>query len=160
MPTVPTADLCDQHPDAVRVLPPGFLSLGGAPAFSGNVTTLKVHEDNALVRTVLSTPGQGRVLVIDGGGSLRVALVGGKLGTLAEDNGWSGVVVWGAVRDTLELAACRVGIRALATCPRPPQKTGAGKRDVPVTLGGVTIAPGMWLAADADGVVVADQSLE
>ncbi len=158
-PELATADLCDQHPDAVRVLPPGLLSLGGVAAFSGNVTTLKVHEDNALVRTVLSTPGQGRVLVIDGGGSLRVSLVGGKLGTLAEDNGWNGVVVWGAVRDTLELAACRVGVRALATCPRPPQKTGAGERDVPVTLGGVTIAPGMWLAADADGVLVADRPL-
>lgn len=159
MPTVPTADLCDQHGDAVHVLPPGLLSLGGAPAFSGPVTTLKVHEDNALVRTVLSTPGQGRVLVIDGGGSLRVSLVGGKLGKLAEDHGWSGVVVWGAVRDTLELAACTIGVRALATCPRPPRKTGAGERDVPVTLGGVTIAPGMWLAADADGVLVADRPL-
>lgn len=136
-----------------------MLSLGGVPAFCGQVATLRVHEDNALVRMVLSTPGHGRVLVVDGGGSVRVSLVGGKLGQLAEVNGWSGVVVWGAVRDTLELAACHVGVRALATCPRPPRKAGAGERDVPVTLGGVTIAPGMWLAADADGVVVADRPL-
>ena len=155
MPIVATADLCDQCGDALQVLLPGLLNLGGLAAFSGRVTTLRVHEDNALVRTVLSSAGDGRVLVIDGGGSVRTALVGGKLGQLAQDNGWSGIVVWGAVRDAVELAVAHVGIRALATCPRPPLKTGAGERDVPVVLGGITITPGMWLAADADGVVVA-----
>jgi len=154
-----TADLCDAHGAAIEVLPPGLLRLGGTPAFSGTVTTLKVFEDNALVRAVLSGAGDGRVLVIDGGGSVRVSLVGGKLGQLAQENGWSGIVVWGAVRDTLELAECRVGVRALATCPRPPAKTGAGERDVAVTLGHVTLTPGMWLAADADGVVVAARPL-
>lgn len=154
MPSFATADLCDQGGDAFQVLPPGLLNLGGLAAFHGPVTTLRVHEDNALVRTTLSEPGDGRVLVIDGGGSVRTALVGGKLGQLAQDNGWSGVVVWGAVRDAVELADARVGIRALATCPKPPRKTGAGERDVAVVLGGVPISPGMWLAADADGVVV------
>jgi len=154
-----TADLCDLHGDVIQVLPPGLLNLGGVAAFSGTVTTLRVHEDNLLVRTVLSGPGHGEVLVVDGGGSLRTALVGGRIGQLAADSGWSGVVVWGAVRDSLELAVCQVGIRALATCPRPPQKTGVGQCDVPVTLGGITIASGMWLAADADGVVVAQSPL-
>jgi regulator of ribonuclease activity A len=159
MPQCATADLCDQHGDVIHVLPPGLLSFGGVTVFSGTVTTLRVHEDNQLVRTVLGSPGHGGVLVIDGGGSVRTALVGGRLGQLAADSGWSGVVVWGAVRDALELAASPVGIRALATCPRPPQKTGAGQRDVPVTLGGITITSGMWLAADADGVVVAPSPL-
>jgi regulator of ribonuclease activity A len=154
-----TADLCDAHADELQVLPPGLLRLGGAPAFSGTVTTLKVFEDNALVRTVLSTPGEGRVLVIDGGGSVRSALVGGNLGQLAQQNGWSGIVVWGAVRDTLELAECQIGVRALATNPRRSARTGAGERDVPVTLGNITVAPGMWMASDADGVVVASRPL-
>jgi regulator of ribonuclease activity A len=151
----PTADLCDQWGDQLRVLEPGLRDFGGRPAFSGPVTTLRVREDNALVRAALETEGMGRVLVIDGGGSLRTALVGGNLAQLAAANRWAGLIVWGAVRDVAELRQCEVGIRALASCPRKSAKAGRGERDVPVTIGGVVVAPGDWLVADEDGVVVA-----
>jgi regulator of ribonuclease activity A len=154
-----TADLCDELGDAVRVLEPGLCSYGGVTDFAGPVTTLRVFEDNALVRAALEGPGAGRVLVVDGGGSMRSALVGGLLGRLAERNGWAGVVVWGAVRDAVELGACRVGIRARGTNPRRSAKAGAGERDVPVAVAGVTIAPGEWLAADADGLIVSSRPL-
>jgi len=155
----PTADLCDAHPDAVRVLAPEFRDYGGAAAFAGQVSTLRLRGDNALVRTTLSEPGRGRVLVIDGGRLLTSALVGGRLGALAAEHGWSGVIVWGAVRDAAELALTPVGIKAVATCPVPPRKSGAGERDVPVDVAGVTITPGDWLSADADGIVVASRDL-
>ncbi len=155
----PTTDLCDQFGDLVRVLEPGLQDFGGVTEFSGPVVTLRVFEDNALVRATLETPGEGRVLVIDGGRSTRTALVGGQLGQLAERNRWAGVVVWGAVRDSAELRQCHVGVRALATNPRKSAKLGAGERDVPVTIAGVPIAPGQWMAADADGIVVSDLEL-
>jgi regulator of ribonuclease activity A len=154
-----TADLCDEYGNEVRVLEPRFISVGGVLSFAGPVTTVRVREDNALVRAVLESPGQGRVLVVDGGASVRCALVGGKLGRLAETNGWAGIVVWGAVRDVAELQACLVGIRALASNPRPPAKTGAGDRDVAVQVAGVTVHPGEWLCADADGVIISRQAL-
>lgn len=157
---VPTADLCDRHADRLGVLAPGLEHFGGVRAFAGLVTTLRVRRDNALVRETLSQPGHGRVLVVDGGAVVDRALVGGRLGALAEQNGWAGIVVWGAVRDRLELAACQVGVLALASCPLPSAKAGVGERDVPVDVGGAIIHPGQWLAADADGVVVADQPLE
>jgi regulator of ribonuclease activity A len=153
----PTSDLCDQFGDLMRVLEPGLQDFGGVTEFSGPVVTLRVFEDNALVRATLETPGEGRVLVIDGGASVRSALVGGLLGQLAERNRWAGVVVWGAVRDTEELRQCHVGIRALAANPRRSAKHGVGERDVPVTVAGVAIQPGHWLAADADGIVVMDR---
>lgn len=156
---VATADLCDQHGDAVQVLDARLGDYGGVPAFAGTVATLRVRGDNALVRAALETQGNGRVLVIDGGGSLRSALVGGNLGALAAANGWAGIVVWGAVRDVDELRRCPVGIRALGSCPRKSAKHGAGERDVPVGFGSLTIAPGDWLAADADGIIVAERAL-
>src|SRR3954468_2760198 len=114
--TVPraTADLCDEYGDTTQVIAPGLIDFGGESAFAGPVTTLQVYEDNALVRTVLTDPGAGRILVIDGGASLRCALVGGNLAKLAERNQWRGIVVWGAVRDVRELRECRIGLRALA----------------------------------------------
>ena len=155
----PITDLCDDFEDEVRVLEPGFQNYGAVTTFAGPVTTLKVFEDNALVRATLETPGEGRVLVVDGGASVRCALVGGHLGQLAERNRWAGVVVWGAVRDSEELRQCHVGIRALATNPRKSVKKGGGARDVSVTIAGVTIAPGEWLAADADGIIIATRTL-
>src|SRR3954471_18687147 len=130
----PTADLCDELGKDAQVLTPGLIDFGGQPSFAGPVTTLQLHEDNALVRVVLGEPGAGRVLVIDGGASLRCALVGGQLGKLAERNQWSGIVVWGAVRDVSELRACRIGLRALAANPRKSEKLGSGARDVPVVI--------------------------
>jgi regulator of ribonuclease activity A len=121
--------------------------------------TLRVHEDNALVRAVLETPGQGQVLVIDGGASVRRALVGGQLGLLAQNNGWAGIVVDGCIRDTDEINACQIGVRALAAHPRKSSKKGEGDRQVQVAIQGVPVRPGAWIYADADGVLVAQQAL-
>ena len=159
--TFATCDLCDAHKadtsGVCRVLPPVFGSFGGVVAFSGPVVTLKCFEDNALLRETVMSPGLGRVLVVDGGGSLRRALLGGNLAAAAATNGWAGVVIDGCVRDAVELAACTVGIRALALMPMPPDKCNTGQRDLPVQLQGVTLRPGDWLYADADGIVVLDQ---
>ena len=152
--TFATADLCDAHGGVVRVIDPLFRDYGGAPRFAGPVTTLAVHDDNAFVRRVLEEPGLGRVLVIDGGGSVRTALVGGNLAALAARNGWSGIVVHGAVRDALELRAAPLGVRALSTCPRKSGKAGTGQRDAPLSVGGVIVLPGEMLWADEDGIVV------
>ena len=160
MNSMSTCDLCDAHradaSGAFRVLPPLWREFGGVSSFSGLLSTVQCFEDNTLVREALEAPGSGRVLVIDGGGSLRSALVGGNLAALAVENGWAGIVVDGCVRDVAEMAACAVGIRALALCPMPPAKRGAGQRDVPVRLQGVPVKPGDWLVADADGMVVLD----
>ncbi len=155
----PTTDLCDAHGERVSVAAPIFRSFGGRARFAGTVATLECFEDNSLVRTALEEPGAGRVLVVDGGGSLRCALVGGNLGVLAQRNGWSGIVVHGCVRDTAELRQADVGVLALATNPRRSEKRGAGRRDVAVSFAGVTFAPGAWVCADEDGLIVADTPL-
>lgn len=153
-----TCDLCDTHKNdsdgAFRVLPPVFHDHGGVRKFCGPVSTVKCHEDNTLVKAALDEPGQGRVLVVDGGASLRRALVGGNLGAAAAKNGWAGVVVDGCVRDRAELASCAVGIRALALMPLPTEKRNQGLRDVAVQIQGVWVRPGDWLYADEDGIVV------
>ncbi|MBI2388001.1 MAG: ribonuclease E activity regulator RraA [Deltaproteobacteria bacterium] len=150
-----TTDLCDARPDA-RAAEPLFRDFGGQRAFAGAIATLAVFEDNSLVRTALEEPGQGRVLVVDGRGSLRCALLGGNLAALAEKNGWSGVVVFGAVRDAREIAATKIGVKALAAHPKKSEKRGAGSRDVEVTFAGVTFVPGHHLYADEDGIVVVE----
>jgi len=159
-----TTDLCDDNPilledGRLAVLPPLFRHFGKHVRFCGRVTTLKVHEDNALVRAVLETQGDGNVLVIDGGGSLRRALVGGQLGLLAQDNGWAGIVVDGCIRDTDEINACEIGVRALAVHPQKSGKKGAGERNLRVHIAGVAVNPGDWIYADADGILVAQQKL-
>jgi len=157
-PEFSTCDLCDVHKNdssgAFRVLPPVFLDFGARRRFAGAVVTVKCFEDNSLVKAALDEPGRQRVLVVDGGGSLRRALVGGNLGTAAARNGWAGVVVHGCVRDAAELAACEIGIRALALMPLPTDKRNAGERDVAVQVAGVWVRPGDWLYADDDGMVV------
>ena len=153
-----TCDLCDAHKNdlsgSFRVLAPVFKDFGGVNKFSGEVATVKCFEDNSLVKAAVESPGQGRVLVVDGGASLRRALLGGNLGAAAAANGWAGVVVDGCVRDVAELARCSVGIRALAAVPMPTEKRGVGQRDVTVQIQGVRVSPGDWLYADADGMVV------
>lgn len=162
-PSFSTCDFCDEHKTdvsgAFRVLPPVFQSYGGKPAFAGPVTTVKCHEDNSLVKAAVESPGEGRVLVVDGGGSLRRALVGGNLAAAAARNGWAGLVVDGCVRDVAELNAAAVGIRALALMPLPTERRGEGQRDVAVLIQGVWVRPGDWLYADADGMVVSAQAL-
>lgn len=159
-----TTDLCDDNANLLEdgrlaVLPPVFRHFGKQQRFSGRVTTLKVHEDNALVRTMLETQGGGNVLVIAGGGSLRRALVGGQLGLLAQDNGWAGIIVDGCIRDTDEINSCEIGVRALAAHPQKSSKKGVGERNVRVHIQGVPIQPGDWIYADADGILVAQQML-
>jgi regulator of ribonuclease activity A len=153
--TVPaTTDLCDEHPE-IQVCAPVFQAFGGRTAFSGPITTLKVFEDNTLVREAVGRAGEGRVLVVDGGGSLRCSLFGGNLAVSAAENGWAGVVVHGCVRDVEELAAQPVGVRALAVFPRKSERgLHSGQTGLPVIFAGVTFREGAWLCADRDGVVV------
>jgi regulator of ribonuclease activity A len=150
-----TADLCDQYGAGLQVAEPLLRSYGGAPAFCGPIATVKVNEDNTSVRLRLQEPGMGRVLVVDGGGSLACALVGDQLGSLARSNGWAGIVVNGCIRDSAALAAMDVGVMALATMPRKSNKRGPGEHDVAVIFAGVTFTPGHYLYADGDGLVVA-----
>jgi regulator of ribonuclease activity A len=154
-----TSDLCDRFGDRVSVAEPLFRDFGGRPAFAGAIETVRVFEDNALVRQILEEPGMGRVLVVDGGGSRRCALVGGRLAQLAATNGWTGIVVNGCVRDVGEIAAAGLGVKALAACPRPPAKTGAGERAIPVGFAGVTFKPGHSIWGDWDGLVTGEPGL-
>jgi regulator of ribonuclease activity A len=157
--TFATADLCDEFQDELDVALPALRDYGAARAFFGVVATVKVFEDNALVRKRLEEPGAGRVLVVDGAGSLRTALVGDKLAQLAADNGWAGLVVHGCVRDSAMIAGIGLGVKALGTTPRKSDKRGTGLVDVPVTFAGVTFRPGDHVYADADGIVVARRAL-
>ena len=162
-PDFSTCDLCDAHENdavpALQPLPPVFLDLGGASRFCGPVATLRCFEDNSRIREAVASPGEGRVLVIDGGASVRRALVGGNLAAAAARNGWVGIVVDGAVRDLHELRAVPIGIRALALMPQRSLKRGEGARDVAVTIQGVAVRPGDWLYADEDGIVVSARQL-
>lgn len=150
-----TTDLCDAHGSAIRVVDPVFRDFGARRSFAGIIHTVAVYEDNVLVRAMLEQAGHGQVLVIDGGASVGCALLGDQIATLAHRNGWEGVIVNGAIRDIEALAAIDMGVKARAACPRRSAKHGRGERDVPVTFGGVTFTPDEWLAADADGIVVA-----
>jgi regulator of ribonuclease activity A len=158
--TASTCDLCDQHKDnsdgRFRVLPPLFRDFGGQGRFAGPISTVQCLEDNSRVREAVNSPGQGRVLVVDGGGSLKRSLLGGNLAQAAEKNGWAGLLVFGAVRDAAELRAAQVGIRAVALIPMPTERRDQGLRDVPVQIGGEWLRPGDWLVADEDGIVVLD----
>jgi regulator of ribonuclease activity A len=152
--TPATTDLSDAHPEA-QICDPILRSWGGRLAFSGTIATLKVFEDNTMVRAAVEQPGEGRVLVVDGGGSLRCALFGGNLAVLAAQNGWAGVVVNGAVRDVDEIDAQPIGVRALATHPRRSEKgMHSGQTGLPVVFGGVVFREGEWLCADRDGILV------
>ncbi len=159
-----TCDLCDAYEDRlldgrIQVVESGYLSLGRRKRFHGPASTLAVFEDNALVREALQQPGHGRVLVVDGRGSLEVALLGGNLANFAAANGWAGVVVHGAVRDVDELNEAEIAIRARALQPRRARKEGEGERDVSVQFSGVTIEPGAHIYADADGIIVSNEAL-
>ncbi|HSO44948.1 MAG TPA: ribonuclease E activity regulator RraA [Rhodoferax sp.] len=165
-PTFATCDLCDAHkneaPERFRVLPPAFKDYGARRIFCGPVVTVKCFEDNSLVKAAVDSVGYedtpagpiGKVLVVDGAGSLRRALLGGNLGAAAARNGWAGVVIDGCVRDVAELAAQEVGIRALASMPMPTEKKNQGLKDLAVQIQGVWVHPGDWLYADSDGMVV------
>ncbi|OFI37063.1 ribonuclease [Arthrobacter sp. SW1] len=149
-----TADLYDERGDELASIALQFQDLGGHSHFSGPVRTVKCFEDNALVKTVLGTPGEGAVLVIDGNGSLRTALMGDMIAESAVQNGWAGVVINGAIRDRLALAKLPFGVKALGSNPKKSSKTGRGEVDVPVVIDGVHIEPGNMIYCDPDGILV------
>ncbi|MDI3429035.1 putative 4-hydroxy-4-methyl-2-oxoglutarate aldolase [Aeromonas sp. V90_14] len=147
-------DLCDEYGDALQVAEPLFQDFGGKVLFHGQAVTLSCYEDNSLVRELVNRPGQGRVMVIDGGGSLRRALLGDQLAIKAAEQGWEGIVIYGAVRDVGTLATLALGVKALAPCPVKTEKRGLGELDAVVSFAGVTIHPGDYVYADLNGVLV------
>ncbi|HYQ90778.1 MAG TPA: ribonuclease E activity regulator RraA [Candidatus Competibacteraceae bacterium] len=154
-----TAALCDQYAEQLQIADPGLRNFGGRQAFSGSIVTLKVFEDSTLLRTSLTATGLGRVLVVDGGASVRCALLDRSLAELALENGWAGVVINGCVRHTATLAELAIGIKALAAHPLKSFKHGVGEHDIPLRFAGVHFLPGQYLYADEDGLVVAARAL-
>ena len=155
-----TPDLCDAYPELVQVLEPMFSNFGGRDSFGGQIVTLKCFEDNSLVKEQVELDGKGKVLVVDGGGSLRCALLGDMLAEKAAKNGWEGLVVYGCVRDVDILIQTGVGVQALASHPKKSNKRGVGELNVPVTFAGVTFRPGEYVYADNNGVIVSPSPLK
>ena len=155
-----TPDLCDVYEGGISVLDPIFTNFGGRERFYGEAVTVKCFEDNSTVKELAGTAGKGRVMVVDGGGSLRRALLGDMVGANALANGWAGFVIYGSIRDVDELGAMDLGVQALATHPMKTEKKGVGDLDVPVTFAGVTIHPRDFVACDNNGIVVSPVALE
>jgi len=153
-------DLSDDHRDKVRTARGVFRDFGQQLKFHGPIATIHCFEDNALLKSTLGEPGKGRVMVVDGGGSLERALFGDVLGGLLLRNGWAGVVINGAVRDVENLRQMPIAVRALGICPTQPKKLGSGERDVVVSFAGIAFCPGNWLYADENGIIVSEQPLE
>ncbi len=154
-----TADLCDEFESLVKIAEPLFQDYGQLKSFYGEIVTVKVFEDNVLVRKTLETEGRKRVLVVDGGASMKVALVGDQLGQIAYDSGWTGIVVNGCIRDSAEIARIPIGLKALNTIPKKSIKKGLGVVDVPVEFAGLVFHPKSYLYADQDGIIVAEKNL-
>lgn len=154
-----TADLCDEYSDSLQICEPGFSDFGGRRRFFGQISTIKCYEDNSLVREAVAEPGEGRVLVVDAGGSLRCAMLGDLLAAKAVAKGWSGVLMYGLIRDSADIAQMDLGVKALGTCPLKSVKKGVGERDVVVRFAGVNFGPGSYLYADEDGIVCSHAAL-
>ena len=154
-----TPDLCDEHGDDVQVADPIFRHYGSIQQFGGPVATIKCFEDNSLVAEAVKTQGNGRVLVVDGGGSLRRSLLGDNLARNAVQNGWAGIVVYGAIRDVEEISPMQIGVMAIAAIPRKTEKRGEGQSELPLDFAGVTVRPGSYLYADLTGVIIASEKL-
>lgn len=152
-------DLCDAYPGLVRVMSPMFRNFGARRSFGGPISTIKCHEDNSLVADAVAEPGGGRVLVVDGGGSLRCGLLGDNLALKAAANGWAGIVIYGCVRDVDALAGIDLGIQAINANPMKSVKRSTGLRDEVVTFGGVDFVPAEYLYADNNGVIVSAEPL-
>ena len=153
-----TADLCDEN-TGVKVAEPIFQHYGAKASFGGEIVTVKVHEDNVLVKSTLQEQGHGKVLVVDGGASLRCALVGDIIAQMATDNGWEGIIVYGCIRDSAVIAGINIGIKALNTHPLKSVKHGRGDTNIPVTFAGITFFPGQFIYADSDGVIISETAL-
>lgn len=158
MTTISTPDLSDAAPDAVALELP-WINYGQVRQFSGQAVTIKCHEDNSLVKACVEEPGEGRVIVVDGGGSRRRALLGDMLAEKAATNGWAGLVINGVIRDVDEIGGTPLGVQALGCCPVKTEKLGVGQRDIPVHIGGAVIAPGDYVYADNNGVLVSKRAL-
>jgi regulator of ribonuclease activity A len=157
--TIGTADLYDELGEELQSCDLQLRQFGGRTAFSGPAVTVRCQDDNVLLTAALSEPGEGRVLVVDGGGSLHTALIGDRIAGLGVTNGWAGVIINGAVRDVTALRALEIGVKALGSNPRKSGKTGAGERDVSVSFGGITVNPGDEVTSDDDGIVVRPRRL-
>jgi regulator of ribonuclease activity A len=154
-----TADLCDQFSSELQVVDPVFRHFGGRVQFAGPAATIKCFEDNSRVKEAVGEPGRGRVLVVDAGGSLRCAMLGDLLAKQAAQNGWTGVVIFGCVRDSVDMAEFNLGVAALATLPLRSEKRGEGQREIPIQIPGASVRPGDWVYADEDGIVIARRQL-
>ena len=152
-------DLCDQYGDSLRVLSPMLKNFGGNNCFHGKISTIKCHEDNSFVADAVREEGDGSVLVVDGGGSLRCALLGDNLAAIAASNSWAGIIVFGCVRDVVALKDISLGIQAIAPHPIKSVKRQVGLRDVEVSFGGVSFIPGQYVYADDNGVIVSEDEL-
>ncbi|XOV88587.1 MAG: ribonuclease E activity regulator RraA [Pseudomonadota bacterium] len=152
-------DLCDAHPDLVRVVTPMFRNFGGRRWFGGEITTIKCFEDNSLVADLVDTPGDGKVLVVDGGGSLRCGLLGDNLALKAAENGWEGIVIYGCIRDVDTIRGIDLGVQALAANPLKSVKRNVGLRDEVLHFGGQQFVPGEYLYADNNGMLVSATAL-
>lgn len=157
--TFSTADLHDEHEGKVQVANILMQSYGQKTRFSGPISTVKCFEDNSLVRSALEEPGNGRVLVVDGGGSIRCALVGDKLAEMAMKNGWAGLVINGCIRDSVVVSSLNIGIKALGANPRRSVKKGEGESDIPLNFSDTTFTPGDWLYTDEDGILLSPVNL-
>jgi len=157
--TFKTADLCDDFSDNLQIVAPLFLAFGGNRRFSGTIQTVKIFEDNVLVRQMLSEKVNGDVLVVDGGGSLRCALLGDMLAKMGYQNGWSGVIVYGCIRDSVDINDMPIGVRALQTNPLKSIRKGWGDKNISVTFAGATFNPGEHLYADEDGIILSKTAI-
>lgn len=156
---ISTPDLCDKYPGLVKIAEPVFRSYGGRGAFSGSIVTVKCFEDNSFVKELAGGDGAGKVLVVDGGGSLNKALLGNLIAASAARNGWAGVVVYGAIRDVEEIMRTDLGVLALGSIPLKTERKGAGETGIPVTFAGVTFNPGEYIYADGTGLIVSPEPL-
>lgn len=154
-----TPDLCDDHPDKVRVVEPMFRNYGGKRSFGGEIVTVKCFEDNSVVKELAGTDGSGKVMVVDGGGSLRRALLGDMIAENAVKNGWEGFIIYGCIRDVDAIGALDLGVQALNTIPIKTEKRGIGDKHIAVTFGGVTFETGEFVYADNNGVIVSATAL-
>lgn len=154
-----TPDLCDTYPESVRIVEPLFTNYGGRESFGGEIITVKCHEDNSLVKEHVGKPGAGRVMVVDGGGSLRCALLGDMLAEKAAQNNWAGLIIYGCIRDVDEIRNTDLGVQALRTIPIKSHRQGRGDLNIPVAFGGVTFHPGEYVYADNNGIIVSSVEL-
>lgn len=155
-----TTDLCDAHADKVRIAEPiGFKDFGGKRYFNGSIHTVKCFEDNSLVRTVLESNGEGKVLVVDGGGSMRCALLGDMLAGLAIKNKWNGIIVYGCIRDSEAISQLPLGVKALNTIPLKSNKRNEGQQNIALRFAGIDLVPGEFVYCDCDGIIVAEEAL-